>query len=112
MTGILYALGGFCARRPYPVAVTWLVIVVGFVAVVNSVGKQTRRTRLARIISDSSNPIYASVTDSVALRLCHGTRAHCNPNPTPSAWKPIAKFSRTNLQSCRGLSAFSATGLT
>ncbi len=41
MTGILYALGGFCARRPYPVAVTWLVIVVGFVAVVNSVGKQT-----------------------------------------------------------------------
>jgi RND superfamily putative drug exporter len=41
MTGILYALGGFCARRPYPVVVAWLVIVVGFVAVVNSVGKQT-----------------------------------------------------------------------
>jgi RND superfamily putative drug exporter len=41
MTGVLYAVGGFCARRPYPVAVTWLVIVVGIVAVVNSVGKQT-----------------------------------------------------------------------
>jgi putative drug exporter of the RND superfamily len=41
MTGILYAVGGFCARRPYPVAVTWLVIVVAIVAVTNSVGKQT-----------------------------------------------------------------------
>jgi RND superfamily putative drug exporter len=41
MTGVLYAVGGFCARRRYPVAVTWLVIVVGIVAVVNSVGKQT-----------------------------------------------------------------------
>jgi putative drug exporter of the RND superfamily len=41
MTGVLYAVGGFCARRRYPVAVTWLVIVVAIVAVVNSVGKQT-----------------------------------------------------------------------
>ena len=41
MSGVLYGLAGFCVRHRYRVAAAWLVLVVAFVVVANSVGKET-----------------------------------------------------------------------
>jgi RND superfamily putative drug exporter len=41
MTGILYAVGGFCARHRYPVTLTWLVFVVAIVGVAVTLGART-----------------------------------------------------------------------
>jgi putative drug exporter of the RND superfamily len=41
MTGVLYAVAGFCARHRRPVAIVWLVILVAIVAAAVSLGART-----------------------------------------------------------------------
>ncbi|MEK6271188.1 MAG: MMPL family transporter [Actinomycetota bacterium] len=83
MTGVLYAVGGFCARRPYRVAITWLVIVAGIVAITNSVGKQTSddltlpgtgSTQAQDLLQDNL-PKQANGTNPVVMETSTGTLA-------------------------------------
>ena len=41
MTGVLYAIAGFCARRRWPVAIAWVIVVVAIAALAKGLGEST-----------------------------------------------------------------------
>src|SRR5437667_1820556 len=81
MSRVLYAVGGFCVRRRYPVLVAWVVALAGFVALANAVGKQTSdnltlpgsgSTQAQDLLSDNL-PKEANGTNPVVMEAAQGT---------------------------------------
>jgi RND superfamily putative drug exporter len=81
MTGVLYGLGRFCIRRRLLVAVTWVVLLVAFVAFANAVGHQTSNnltlpgtgsTDAQNLLNDNL-PHEANGTNPVVMEAPHGT---------------------------------------
>jgi RND superfamily putative drug exporter len=81
VSAVLYGLGRFCIRRRLLVAVAWLVLLVGFIAIANAVGKQTSNnltlpgtgsTDAQNLLNDHL-PDEANGTNPVVMKARHGT---------------------------------------
>jgi RND superfamily putative drug exporter len=81
MSRVLYAVGGFCVRRRYPVLAGWLVFVVAIVLISNAVGHQTSNSlslpgsgsTTATNLLDDNLPKEANGTNPVVMEAPHGT---------------------------------------
>jgi RND superfamily putative drug exporter len=81
VSAVLYGLGRFCIRHRLLVAVAWLVLLVGFIAIANAVGKQTSNnltlpgtgsTDAQNLLNDHL-PDEANGTNPVVMEARHGT---------------------------------------
>src|SRR3954447_2138292 len=81
MSRVLYAVGGFCVRRRYPVLVAWLALIVGTVLLSNAVGHETSNsltlpgtgsTKAYNLLQDNL-PKEANGTNPVVMEAPHGT---------------------------------------
>jgi putative drug exporter of the RND superfamily len=80
MSRLLYALGGLCVRRRWPVFVAWIAVVVVIVLITNAVGKQTSQnltlpgsgSTQAQDLLQNDLPKYANGTNPVVMEPPHG----------------------------------------
>jgi RND superfamily putative drug exporter len=80
LTGVLYAIAGFCARNRWPVAIAWLVVVVVVAAAAKSVGERTTDdltlkgtgSTQAQDLLNEKLPAQANGTNPVALEATTG----------------------------------------
>src|SRR5262249_18982008 len=80
VTGVLYRLGGWCARMHWPVVGIWLLVVIGLVAGSHAVADRfsdnlslpgTGSTNATNVLSDKL-PQQAYGTNPVVLHVSHG----------------------------------------
>src|SRR4051812_21129347 len=80
MTAVLYAVAGFCIRRPYPVVAAWIALVVSITLIANTVGKETSDnltlpgtgSTQAQDLLDNKLPKQANGTNPVVMETPKG----------------------------------------
>ena len=116
MSRVLYALAGMCVRHRFRVAAAWLVLVVAFVVVANSVGKETSNnltlpgtgsTQAQDLLQDNL-PKQANGTIPVVMETSSGHADRRRKTSRPSR-RPSSRSSRRR-RDRRAVSPLSSEG--